>query len=193
MIRSSQLKSFPFYTMKTVRKVNVNRKRNVLFCTRHCLALAFFYTFTTETDHQISVTSDHLLFVGNGTYIQARFVDSKRHSLYTVGTNGRMQASRIRSIDVQLKQGYATPITQHGTLIVNNVGASCYSSIYHHDLGHMAMAPLRWYHQAKQMFGRVNKDQANINGIHWYPKTLNNAMHMFRPLANVFTTTMGKI
>ncbi|CAF1351242.1 unnamed protein product [Adineta ricciae] len=155
--------------------------------------VAFFYIFTLETGHQISVTSDHLLYVGNRTYVQARFVDSKQHHLYIIGRNDRLQASRIRKIDVQLKQGYATPITQHGTLIVNDVGASCYSSIYHQNLGHMAMAPLRWYHNAKQLFGMTNPSSINTNGIHWYPKTLNNMLHMFRPLANVFTSTMGTI
>jgi hypothetical protein len=157
------------------------------------LILALFYTFTTETGHQISLTSEHLIYIGNQTYIQARHVDSKQHSLYIMGQNGHLEASRIRSIDIQLKQGYATPITQHGTLIVNNVSSSCYSSIYHHHLGHMAMAPLRWLYQAKQIFGIVNKNEMNENGIHWYPRTLNNAVHMFGPLSNIFTTTMGKI
>ena len=55
------------------------------------------------------------------------------------------------------------------------------------------MAPLRWFHQAKQIFGIVNKNETNKNGIHWYPRTLNNIVHMFTPLANVLTTTMGKI
>lgn len=132
-------------------------------------SITFFYIFTTETGHQISLTSDHLIFVGNGTYVQARYIDPDIHSLYILGSNGQLQSTRIRSIDVQLKQGYATPITQHGTLIVNSVSSSCYSSIYHHKLGHMAMAPLRWFHQAKQIFGLVNENQIKKNGIHWYP------------------------
>lgn len=146
-----------------------------------------------QTGHQISLTSDHLIFIGNRTYIQARYVDPKLHTLFVIGANGLLQAARIRSIDVQLKQGYATPITQHGTLIVNNVSSSCYSSIYHHDLGHMAMAPLRWFHQAKQIFGLIDRNEMNKNGIHWYPRTLNNIVQMFGPIANALTTTMGKI
>jgi len=43
----------------------------------------FFYTFTTETGHQISLTSDHLIFIGKRTYIQARYVDpEKTFTLY---------------------------------------------------------------------------------------------------------------
>lgn len=178
--------------MKMIHKVKQNKqKKEFFFYNTYCLA--FFYTFTTETGDKISLTSDHLIFIGNKNYIQARYVDISKHSLYIIGKNGRLESTRIRSIDVQLKQGYATPITQHGTLIVNNVSSSCYSSIYHHNLGHIAMAPLRWFHQAKQIFGIVNKNQMNKNGIHWYPRTLNNIVQMFGPIANVLTTTMGKI
>ena len=157
------------------------------------LSLAFFYIFTTETGDRISLTSDHLIFIGNRTYIQARFVDPKQHHLYIIGENGHLQSSPIRSIDVRLGQGYATPITQHGTLIVNNISSSCYSSIYHHRLGHMAMTPLRLFHHAKQIFGTVNKNEKIKNGIHWYPRTLNNIVHLFGPVANALTTTRGKI
>ncbi len=155
--------------------------------------LALFYTFTTETGHRISLTSEHLIYIGNQTYIQARHINSKEHQLFIVGKNGQLQSSHIRSIDIQLKHGYATPITQDGTLLVNNVSSSCYASVYHHHLGHMAMAPLRWIHRAKQIFGLINKNETNENGIHWYPRALNNFVHMFIPFPDIFTSTTSRI
>jgi hypothetical protein len=92
-----------------------------------------------------------------------------------------------------MKSGYATPITQHGTLLVNNVSSSCYASIYHHYIGHMAMAPLRWIYRAKQIFGLINKNEINENGIHWYPRALNNIVHMFIPFPDIFTSTTSTI
>jgi len=154
---------------------------------------ALFYTFTTETGHQLSLTPEHLIYIGNQTYIQARHVNSKEHQLFIVGKNGQLESSPIHSIDIQLKHGYATPITQHGTLLVNNVSSSCYASIYHHYMGHMAMAPLRWIYRAKQIFGLINKNETNQNGIHWYPRALNNIVHMFIPFPDIFTTTTGRI
>ncbi|CAF0895587.1 unnamed protein product [Adineta steineri] len=154
---------------------------------------ALFYTFTTETGHQVSLTPEHLIYIGNRTYIQARHIDSKKHQLFIRGENNQIEASNIRSIDVELKHGYATPITQHGTLLVNSVSSSCYASIYYHSIGHMAMAPLRWIHQLKQIFGLINKNETNDNGIHWYPRALNNIVHMFIPFPDLFTTTAGKI
>jgi len=152
-----------------------------------------FYTFTTETGHQVSLTPEHLIYIGNQTYIQARQINSEVHKLFIVGKDGQLEPSRIRSIDIQFKQGYATPITQHGTLLVNNIGSSCYASIYHHHIGHMAMAPLRWIHRAKQIFGLINKSETNENGIHWYPRALNNIVHMLVPFPGMFTTTTGRI
>lgn len=135
-----------------------------------------------------------MIYIGNQTYVQARDINSTEHQLYIVDNDNQLQSSRIRSIDIQLKHGYATPITQHGTLLVNNVSSSCYASIYHHYIGHMAMAPLRWLHQAKQIFGLINQNRTNENGgMHWYPRALNNIVHMFVPFPDRFTTTTGRI
>jgi hypothetical protein len=176
--------------MKKICKVNL-KKRNK--CLINFFLLALFYTFTTETGHQLSLTAEHLIYIGNQTYIQARHIDSKQHTLFIVGKKGQLEPSRIRSIDIQLKQGYAAPITQHGTLLVNNVSSSCYASIYHHYIGHLAMAPLRWIHQVKQILGLIKTNETHKNGIHWYPRALNNIVHMFVPFPDVFTTTTGQI
>lgn len=155
--------------------------------------LALFYTFTTETGHQLSLTPEHLVYIGNQTYVQARHVNSKDHQLFIPGKNGQLESSTIRSIEIHLKHGYATPITEQGTLLVNNISSSCYASVYHHHIGHMAMAPLRWIHRVKQIFGLVNKNATNENGLHWYPRVLNNFVHMFIPFPDVFTSTTGAI
>jgi hypothetical protein len=139
------------------------------------------------------VTPEHLLYIGNQTYLQAQDVDMDEHFLFVHGKTGQLEASRIRSIDVQLKRGYATPVTQHGTLLVNKISSSCYASIYYHSIGHMAMAPLRWIHRVKQIFGLVNKNEMSSNGLHWYPQALNNFVHMFLPFSGALTTTASKI
>jgi hypothetical protein len=101
----------------------------------------------------------------------------------------RLQASRIRSINIERRRGYATPITKHGTLIVNRIGSSCYSSVYDHHLGHMSMAPLRWIYRARQTFARVNRDKSiNDNEFHWYPKLLNNLLQMLPIVSRRLTT-----
>ena len=152
-----------------------------------------FYTFTTETGEEISLTPEHLIYVGNQTYVQARHIVIDEHRLFVTDGTGPLKSSRIRSIDIVLEHGYATPITQHGTILVNNVSSSCYASVYRHRVGHAAMAPLRWMHQAKQILGLMNRNETNTNGLHWYPRALNNIAHLFMPFADVLTSTAGMI
>lgn len=139
------------------------------------------------------MTPEHLIYVGNQTYIQARDVDKNQHSLFVQGENGQLEESRIDAIEIQFENGFVTPITEQGTIMVNNVSSSCYASVYHHSLGHMAMAPLRWIHRFKQIFGLNNKMPMNENGIHWYPRALNNFVHLFLPFSDRLTSTPGNI
>ena len=37
------------------------------------------------------------------------------------------------------------PLTEQGTIIVNNVHTSCYAIVKSHTVGHIALAPYRWY------------------------------------------------
>lgn len=69
----------------------------------------------------------------------------------------------VRNVTEEYKIGYFTPMTGQGndllrstppnprnclhlgTLIVNGMAASCYSSVISHDLAHYMLAPLRWW------------------------------------------------
>ena len=155
--------------------------------------LAIFYKFKTESGHEISLTPEHLIYIGNQTFIQARDVDKKEHSLFVQDSDGQLIQTRIKSVEIQLQHGYVTPITEHGTLLVNNITSSCYASIYHHSLGHAAMAPLRWIHKIKQIFGLNKNNQMNDVGLHWYPRALNNFVHLFLPFSDRLTSTPANI
>ena len=60
---------------------------------------------------------------------------------------------RINEIDEINKQGLMAPLTEQGTILVNNVHTSCYALVKYHDLGHIALAPIRWYHR---VFGQIS-------------------------------------
>ena len=50
--------------------------------------------------------------------------------------------------------GAYSPITMEGTIMVNNVLASCYAHSPDHDLAHFGMTPLRWFPDIMQwIFG----------------------------------------
>jgi hedgehog protein len=59
----------------------------------------------------------------------------------------------IIDIDEIEKEGLMAPLTEQGTIIVNNVHTSCYAIIKSHTLGHFALAPYRFY---RRLFGRTS-------------------------------------
>ncbi|CAF4946530.1 unnamed protein product, partial [Rotaria socialis] len=64
-----------------------------------------------------------------------------------------------------VKQGYVAPLTVEGTLIVNNVAASCYATIDSHYIAHTVLAPMRWWYS---LFGK----SSSMIGVHWFPQIL---------------------
>jgi len=44
------------------------------------------------------------------------------------------------------KQGLMAPLTEQGTIIVNNVDTSCHAIVKSDTLAHFALAPYRLYH-----------------------------------------------
>ncbi len=73
----------------------------------------------------------------------------------------------IINIDEVDKQGLMAPLTEQGTIIVNNVHTSCYAIIKSHTLGHVALAPYRFY---RRVFGRTS--DTNIAPILAYANIL---------------------
>ncbi|CAF5079504.1 unnamed protein product, partial [Rotaria sp. Silwood1] len=67
-----------------------------------------------------------------------------------------------------MKKGYYAPLTMKGTLLVNNVLASCYANVNNHHLAQYYMAPFRYYYKFAR-FISLN-DPFNINkteGLYW--------------------------
>ncbi|CAF1367920.1 unnamed protein product [Rotaria sordida] len=83
---------------------------------------SLFYTVTTVSGHQISVTPDHYIRVENNGYVIASQL-TLNHSLFVTHLNYPV---RIRSIKKEFKMGLFSPVTFAGTILVNDVFASCY-------------------------------------------------------------------
>jgi len=73
-----------------------------------------------------------------------------------------------------------------GTLIVNDMAASCYSSVINHNLAHRMLAPIRWwYHFAKFFAIEQPFEYIPDGGIHWIPKAMLEITEKYLP--NVLT------
>ena len=67
-------------------------------------------------------------------------------------------------MNVFIRLGAYTPLTDHGTLLVNDVMASCYAS-FAHQVAHTFMAPFRW-------MPTLMEPEPEAEGMRWYPRVL---------------------
>lgn len=158
------------------------------------MSLAKFYTFHTESDHQISLTSLHLIPIvhsnGDIDYIPAK--DVQIGDRFYVLINNELQSSSVNNITIEMKQGYFAPLTLtgipffflpvhrsisvliKGTMMVNDIFVSCFASVKNHHYAQIFMTPFRWYYQISRLFS-TSEPFANNNrssGIHWLLKLI---------------------
>jgi len=130
-------------------------------------AIALFKQVTTITGRQLSLTSSHLLPTDTHGYVMAKNIHIGMN-IYVMNDNGVLITETISNVSDVVKQGYIAPLTEEGTLIVNNVAASCYATINSHYTAHSVLAPMRWWYS---IFG-IPKESSEMIGVHWFPKIL---------------------
>ena len=81
----------------------------------------------------------------------------------------------VINITIEMKKGYYAPLTMKGTLLINNILASCFANVNNHHLAQYYMAPFRYYYKFARFISLY--DLYNINkteGLHW---TVNNMFY----------------
>ncbi|CAF4389522.1 unnamed protein product [Rotaria sp. Silwood2] len=127
----------------------------------------FFKQVITTTGRQLSLSSSHLVPTDKHGYVMAKNIRIGMN-VYVMNDNGVLITETVSNVSDVVKQGYIAPLTEEGTLIVNNVAASCYATINSHHAAHAVLAPMRWWYS---LFGMSHKSNEAI-GIHWFPKIL---------------------
>ncbi|XP_069509935.1 desert hedgehog protein [Ambystoma mexicanum] len=87
-----------------------------------------------------------------------------------------LNPTKVVRVFVEEGVGVYAPLTTQGTLLVNNVLASCYAVIDSHYWAHWAFSPLRLAHTFMSVLpswgpGSGRSGAPNV-GLHWYPKLL---------------------
>ncbi|CAB0039059.1 unnamed protein product [Trichogramma brassicae] len=110
---------------------------------------------------QLKLTATHLVPVqGRGTVFAARvspgdrlLVQSqKSSSSSSSSSNGASQALRweeVLDVELVLEEGAYAPLTAEGTLLVDDVAASCYAVVDSQSLAHACFLPLRLWAPAE--------------------------------------------
>ncbi|CAF1537672.1 unnamed protein product [Rotaria sp. Silwood1] len=124
---------------------------------------ALFYTLRTDSGNEISLTEYHLIPTinsnGNENYLFAKQI--KIGDYLFVLFNGKLKYSPVINITIEMKKGYYAPLTMKGTLLINNVLASCFANVNNHHLAQYYMTPFHYYYKFARFMSLY--DPFNIN------------------------------
>ncbi|KAK6492216.1 sonic hedgehog protein A [Huso huso] len=145
-----------------------------------------FYVIETEEPHkQIALTAAHLLFVADSNAtadfhsIKAAFaskVKPGQRVFITEGVGSKVKPVAVKRIYLEEYEGSFAPVTAQGTIVVDQVLASCYAVIEEHRWAHWAFAPVRLsYGVASLLFSKdhlITNSTVQDGGVHWYSNAL---------------------
>ncbi|OTF70495.1 hedgehog-like protein, partial [Euroglyphus maynei] len=112
-----------------------------------------YYEIETESGARITATPAHLLFISDTN----NDVDNDKHEEfvskiqinqyllvhYYNQTSSKTRLERITGIMTKKSKGIYAPLTDTGTIVVNNIIASCYAIINNQQLSHFSFIPIR--------------------------------------------------
>lgn len=143
-----------------------------------------YVKITTENNKHL-LTPSHLLFrhkrsTGSLDTSEAVFASKIQTGdyVFSLSSNKSIVAERVNGISyVDIKGAYG-PLTEEGTLVVNNMATSCYAVIENHSMLHMLFAPLRFlYSWSPGLFSSLDEQ----NDQHWYTHLLTGVGHYIHP------------
>jgi len=110
----------------------------------------------------ISMTAEHLVMRMSGEKMEA--IPARRVLVGDLLQLASGEIVAIEKISTVSKLGAFAPATVTGTIVINDVVASCYAYVSH-TKAHAAMAPLRWLWESSPSTLITETEQ---NGVHWY-------------------------
>ncbi|KAH9491287.1 hypothetical protein DERF_016016 [Dermatophagoides farinae] len=194
----------------------------IMFLDRNPSIERLYYEIETEFGRMITATPSHLLFISDTGNIddkheefvskiemnQYLFVvmnqsDNQNKSVAAAVAETTPRLERIIRISTKKSKGIYAPLTVTGTIVVNNIVASCYAIINSQQLSHLSFIPIRWLYQFIK-FGDYLSQQLHVHhsqliirttkqsdqspspsslpiGIHWYPRLLYTMFNYFIP------------
>ncbi|XP_038585504.1 sonic hedgehog protein A [Micropterus salmoides] len=152
----------------------------IMFIDRDSTTRRIFYVIETDSGQKITLTAAHLLFVGHNTTEDERMsavfasqVQSGQKVFVFDAERSQLEPVTVKRIYTQEHEGSFAPVTVQGTVVVDQVLASCYAVIEDHDLAHWALAPVRLAHWVSSLlFSSQPQVSAQNDGVHWYSKIL---------------------
>lgn len=155
----------------------------IMFLDREVNQTREFVQIATDGGAALRVTPAHLLPVWKPHSHETKYLYAdqvEENDFLLVNVRGNLEPQRVTEVSAVLSKGFIAPLTREGTVVVNDVAASCYALINSQSLAHISFMPFRTYKTIKHWFSSsensgVNNKVNHIdkqNGIHWYAKAL---------------------
>ncbi|XP_063789949.1 indian hedgehog protein isoform X1 [Pseudophryne corroboree] len=130
---------------------------------------------TTDPPRRLSLTPTHLIFVADNfstpaADFKAVFASHIKSGQYILvsGAPGLVPA-RVSSVSLQKDTGLYAPLTQHGTILVDDVVVSCFALVQKQRLAQFVFWPLRVLYSLGAIVGTESSQHV---GLHWYSQFL---------------------
>lgn len=157
-----------------------------------------FIRLTTESGRVLTLTPAHLVPVEGRSSVFAAKVQLGDKILVNDATSSvennnevdnRLRWDSVVETQLVLEEGVFAPLTTEGTLLVDDVVASCYAVVDSQSVAHYAFLPLRIWNAVTSVFTRklddtrhsevrqndIKMDQSTMTikeGVHWYASIL---------------------
>lgn len=120
-------------------------------CCQHYLRIV------TEDGQSVCLTSHHRILVPGGDASAGQIQCGS--TVLVSDAVKHLVVSKVKDISIVVRQGALCPLTEAGTVIVDGVACSCYTTVPH-KIAHWAMWPLRKLQREVRVMD---------NGYHWLP------------------------
>lgn len=159
----------------------------IMFMDRDVNRTHDFFTLTTSSGRQLTLTGSHLVYVkedGEDENVSesqehvsfARQVIPGQWLRVLDATVGQVKFEKVINVQIESKTGAFAPLTETGNLLVNQVLASCYANINDQWLAHASFLPVRISSSLLRLLPGSSErridEEPQQNGVHWYPRML---------------------
>ncbi|CAG0903152.1 unnamed protein product [Darwinula stevensoni] len=153
----------------------------LLFLDRDEGAAGEFVTLRTARGNSIALTPSHLVYsvpaaanAANATEASTvRFAGDVEVGDAVLVRSTRdptqVETDRVVQIGRETRRGVFAPLTDRGTILVDDAVASCYAVIDSHRVAHYSFLPVRWL---AAVFPPERTASRLASGVHWYAEFL---------------------
>lgn len=189
-------------------KGNLEYSEVMIFMHRSPQLKSKFLRLTMTSGINITITPSHLILrwqkpnttlLHEAVPVYAQNIQIKDQLLIHGHTKEKqLYVDTVIKIETVYETGVYAPLTVTGTIIVNDVVASCYAVMNSQRLAHLSFAPIRIYNRLgaslKNIYVLVIKSFVTVSqnstvtsryippsGVHWYCKFLQGISYIFLP------------